>query len=419
MKKFSTMIVLSLILALMVGMNANAEHTLTAKQFEYTKMNEYFCEIQEALRSNPNLTTFDGNSIGISENRTLILNGDDTCYNIDYYQPQDWDFFWTVKDYGSYLSRSGSLILYVFGEEKKVISLDFASDDFESSVRVLNMIDKKFLLRSGAKISVYDVDKNSYYVITEEAVSFKYPVEDVLYFTNFDHKEFVCRWAETSDATKTGQTVIYYWYDSFELDKAEGAQEYFKKIQLSFRDGETKYSYLLDYDNALKINGHRYGNIHLPCATESTNYTISICSWVFDYAWLIEDNSFRQYKYGQVLKDIPLPEKGNWKIVNYSVWTDDFLLLNTTTKKAYHLDPNNKFTLLASDVQDYYGHPQYHFYWTNSNGDLYKSDWEENESNLIASNIVGISKDQFGFIVKPGDSRVTDFYDGLPVFTDE
>lgn len=418
MRGFSKIIAVSIVLVFLFGTNVYASHTATSTNFEYSRMKKYFNEIQEALRSNPDLTKFDGNSIEISENRTLILDGDDTGYNIDYYQPQDWKF-WTVED-GSYQSNLGdsTLRLYVLGEEKEVISLDFASDDFESTVQVLYMIDEKFLLRSGAKIGVYDLNNKSFSVITEEAVSFKEPVGDELYFTNFDHEEFVCKWTETSDVAKTNQKVVYYWEDSFELDKAEGAQEYFKKIQLSFRDGEKKYRYLLDYDNALNINGHRYGNIHLPCATQSTNYTISICSRIFDYAWLIDDNRFKQYQYGKVIQEISFPENGNWKILDYSTDSNDFLLLNTSTKNVYHLNSNNTFIKLASDVQDYYARGYSIFYWTDSNGNLYKSTWKTNTSNLIAENIVGLTKNYLGFIVKPEDNRATDVYDGLPIFTE-
>lgn len=339
------------------------------------------------------------------------------------------------------------------GEEIQRFFLDINIPKDCYYLTLLGRTEKTALISSGSYIFTYDFESKECNLITDSALDYNYPVQDTLYFTDWDHCEYQCNWTESNNVVKTGNSVIRYLIYRG-ITKRDDFQEEFLKLQEKAKTEKvSEYDISDKYDiwsgSIYSIPNDEYmGNIHLPYATEKSSQI-----WYPDYysCWLIEDNSITRYRYGDVARTHELPD-GEWYIiesysslkrrddtlfVEYDLDVDndgiisaaeldertlsmDTLLIDMSTHTVYHLDSDGNLTAVAKDVQDFrqaYGE----FYWMDGNFNAYELSWtKKDESVLIGENVVGISyytDERAGFIVKPGDPRCNWISEGFSLCT--
>lgn len=339
------------------------------------------------------------------------------------------------------------------GEEVQrfFLNIDLPKDFYYLSL--IGRTEETALINSGSYIFVYDFESANCKLITDSALDYSYPVQDTLYFTDWEHCEYQCNWNESTDVSKTGNSVIRYW-NYRGITKLNAFQEEFLEIQTAIKTGKaTEYTVSDKYDILVSSiyaipNDEYMGNIHLPYATERSSQLLYPNSYA---CWLVEGNAITLYRCGDVVRTHELPD-GEWYIIeSYSSlkrkentpWVEydldvnndgiisaeelnertlsiDTLLMDISTHTVYHLDSNGNLKAVAKDVQDYceaYGE----FYWMNSKLDAYELSWtEKDESTLIGKDVVGISyhtDERAGFIVKPGDPRCNWVSDGFSLCT--
>lgn len=334
------------------------------------------------------------------------------------------------------------------GEEVQQFFLDIDIPGGYYYFSLLGRTEKNALIKTGSYIFIYDFQSQKCTLITDSALDFAYPVQDTLYFTDWDHCEYQCNWNESTSVSKTGNSVIRY-FNYQEAIKLDSFQEEFLEMQTAIKTGKkTESSYSDKYDifasSIYSVPNDEYiGNIHLPYATE---WSSRLCN-DYDSCWLVEGSSITLYRYGDVVRTHELPE-GDWYIIEtYSshkrkedtifveydldvnndgiisaeelderTLSSDTLLMDISTHTVWHLDSDGNLTAVAEDVQDYceaYGE----FYWMDSKLNAYELSWtEKDESVLIGKDVVGISyhtDERAGFVVKPGDPRCNWVSDGF------
>lgn len=339
------------------------------------------------------------------------------------------------------------------GEEIQRFFLDINLPEDIYYMSLLGRTEKTALIKTGSYIFTYDFQSQKCTFITDSAFDFDYPVQDTLYFTDWEHCEYQCNWNESPSVSKTGNSVIRYLnYQG--ITKLDDFQEEFLEMQRMVKTGRVTEDALSDKYNIYggsiyAVSNDEYlGNLNLPYATKSSSQL-----WKPNYysCWLIEGNCITLYRYGDVVRTHDLPE-GEWYIIeSYSTlkrkedttWVEydldanndgiisaeelnegtlsiNTLLMNISTNTVYRLDSNGDITAVAKDVQDYceaYGE----FYWMDGKFNAYELSWlEKDESVLIGENVVGISyhtDERAGFVVKPGDSRGNAISDGFWICT--
>lgn len=329
------------------------------------------------------------------------------------------------------------------GEETQRFFLDIELPRDAYYLTLLGRTEKTALIISGSYIFTYGFDSKECKLITDSALDYSYPVQDTLYFTDWDHCEYKCNWNESTSVSETGNSVIRY-LNYRGITKRDDFQEEFLKLQEA---AKAKTGNGLEYNLSDKYdiwsgsiyaipNDEYMGNLNLPYATEKSSQILYPNSYS---CWLIEDGCITLYRYGDVVRRHELPE-GEWYIIeSYSslkrkedtVFVEydldvnndgiisaeeldertlsiDTLLMDISTHTVYHLDSDGTLTAVAEDVQDYcqaYGE----FYWMDGNLNAYELSWtKKNESVLIGKDVVGISyhtDERAGFVVKPGDPR--------------
>lgn len=339
------------------------------------------------------------------------------------------------------------------GEEVQRFFLDINLPGEFHYLSLLGRTEKTALISSGSYIFTYDFDSKECKLITDSALDYNYPVQDTLYFTDWDHCEYQCNWNESNSVSETGNSVIRY-LNYRGITKRDDFQEEFLKLQETAKTEKvSEYDLSDEYDiwsgSIYSVSNDKYmGNLHLPYATEKSSQLWYPNSYS---CWLIEDNCITLYRYGDLVRTHELPE-GEWYIIeSYSglkrkedtlfveydldVNNDgiisaeeldertlyiDTLLMDISTHTVYHLDSDGNLTAVAKDVQDYcqaYGE----FYWMDGNLNAYELSWtEKDESVLIGENVVGISyhtDERAGFVVKPGDPRCNVVSDGFSLCT--
>ncbi len=339
------------------------------------------------------------------------------------------------------------------GEEVQRFFLDIDIPGSYYYFSLLGRTEKTALIKTGSYIFVYDFESAECKLITDSALDYDYPVQDTLYFTDWDHCEYQCNWNESTSVSKTGNSVIRYLnYQG--ITKLDDFQEEFLEMQNMAKTGRVAEDALSDKystysGNIYSVSNDEYmGNLHLPYATERSSKI-----WRPDgySCWLIEGNSITRYRYNDVARTHELHE-GEWYIIESYVslkkredvafveydldvnndgiisaeeldertLSIDTLLMDISTHTVWHLDSDGNLTAVAEDVQDYceaYGE----FYWMNSKFNAYELSWtEKDESVLIGKDVVGISyhtDERAGFVVKPGDPRCNWVSDGFSLCT--
>lgn len=327
------------------------------------------------------------------------------------------------------------------GEELQRFFLDIDIPKDCYYLTLLGRTEKTALISSGSYIFTYDFDSKECKLITDSALDYNYPVQDMLYFTDWNHCEYQCNWNESNSVSETGNSVIRY-LNYRDITKHDDFQEEFLELQEAAKTSNgLEYNLSDKYDiwsgSIYSIPNDEYmGNLHLPYATEKSSQILYPNSYS---CWLIEGNCITLYRYGDVVRVHDLPE-GEWYIIesysslkrkedvpfveydldvnndgiisaeelNERTLSIDTLLMDISTHTVYHMDSNGNLTAVANDVQDYceaYGE----FYWMDGNLNAYELSWmEKDESVLIGENVVGISyhtDERAGFVVKPGDPR--------------
>ncbi len=321
--------------------------------------------------------------------------------------------------------------------EKFYLDIDEVPENYYIHVAARN--EKAALIWDGSYLFTYNFETEKCSLITDSALNFKSPVEDELYFTDWNHREYKNDWANSSEVVATGRTVVTYFYDcELQAIDDEVLQANFTEIQKIAKNNELKkYKEYLEskgyevyrdhlYDNA-KVYGYS-GSIHLPFASNNSGYC------VFDTvqsAWAVESTSLTLYRYGDVVRKYNI-EEGNWAIVDSTLAIEqsvleesvltaeqfdgkimmaDVLLLNNDDNCLYHISDNGNTTIIAENVVDCYASYEDAgiVYWLDSTGNAYELFWcIDDESILIGEEAIGIAKirgERAGFIVKPGDPR--------------
>lgn len=308
---------------------------------------------------------------------------------------------------------------------------------------------------NGSYLFTYNFESEKCSLITDSALDFFSPVGDELYFTDWNHTEYVCNWAESNKSTETGREVVTYYYQC-ELSPIEDEvrQANFSAIQQAAKEGTLDKDYIKskgyeiynDYLYDFGIEEGFSGSIHLPYATEGGSYILED----FGTCWMVDRNQLYLYRYGERVRQYVLDE-GNWCIIdstlelpkkfwNYDESSNqisaeelnklivkaDVLLLNTSENCLYHLsdiEGNIDLTLIAAEVYDSYASYENAgiVYYLDSNNCAYEVFWVIDEAGiLIGENAVGIAKirgEQAGFIVKPEDPRCNAKMNGVSLCT--
>lgn len=316
--------------------------------------------------------------------------------------------------------------------------------------------EKALIWNGGSYIFTYNFKNEKCSLITDSALDFKSPVGDELYFTDWDHTEYVCKWLESNEVVETGQKVVTYFYNQCEVKPIddETRQTNFLAIQQAAKDGYLDKAYIKSkgyeiYDDYLYDFGIEKGfsgSIHLPYASDETGYAVY---GEFMSCWKIDRNQLYLYRYGDRVRQYVLDE-GNWCIIdstlgvtkkllngdandqvsaeelNQQIVTADVLLLNTSENCLYHLsdiEGDIDIRLIAENVCDCYASYEDSgiAYWLDDNNCAYEVLWIiDEDSVLIGEDAVGIAKihgEQAGFIVKPGDPRCNATRNGVMLCT--
>lgn len=401
-------------------------------------------------------TSKDGVTVDKTYDGVALLNPDEEN-NYEY------DFtYWTnqfevngERPFGQIIYKTERLLFLEHhqGEEIQRFFLDINLPKDFYYMSLIGRNERVALISSGSYIFTYNFESKACELITDSALDYYYPVQDTLYFTDWEHCEYQCNWSESSSVSKTGNSVVRY-LNYRGITKIEDFQEEFLEMQEAVKTGKVSEGSLSDkyqiYSASIySVSNDDYmGNLHLPYATEKSSQLWKPNSYS---CWLVEGNSITLYRYGDVVRTHELPE-GEWYIIeSYSslkrkedtVWVEDdldvnndgiitaeeldertlsmdTLLMDISTHTIYHLDSNGNLKAVAEDVQDYreaYGE----FYWMDSKFNAYELSWtKKDESVLIGKDVVGISyytDERAGFIVKPGDPRCNWVSDGFSICT--
>lgn len=195
MKKFAFIITIICMMAgIMTGCGTETEDTIFV---DWTNYDSCFYYVQQAIRQDPYLKELDGHSIEISEERTLILDGVDTEFNIDYERSSLVNYI--PVEQGSYIGgiwddtikSSMVVILYKYGEvvERYPIEIDNRNYEYVYPVAIEN---NRLLVHSGALWGVLDLESKSFDTITYSALDYQYPIGEELIYTNWNHDERSC-----------------------------------------------------------------------------------------------------------------------------------------------------------------------------------------------------------------------------------
>lgn len=310
-------------------------------------------------------------------------------------------------------------------------------------VSIIAQDKQSVLMKADSYLFVYRLQTKSCELITKDALDYKSPVKDKLYFVDWSHDEFVCDWSQDSKAIPTNSKVIAYHDDNFDLIVFKDFEHDFFVMQNAFEAGtagETTFSNMYDvysFGNIYSsIDGQYLSNIHLPKPYRYNRNRIYAQGMG---AWQNDPGKVTYYRYGNEVFNFALPD-GNWvTVTSYmplrkdpnSNWGDllvdtnndglvsaqelkdsvtdlQVLLYNATDHTMHVMNASGNLTKVADDVQDYceaYGE----LYWMDSKYNAYELSWYEDTDNiLIGKDVVGISKhtdERAGFVVKPGDLR--------------
>lgn len=334
------------------------------------------------------------------------------------------------------------------GEESFYIDGNFN----EYAPYILQHTDTRFLIEKGSSIFVYDINNKQMETITKECLRYKYPIKDNFKFIDWEHREFEVEWQKNSQIKETGEKVISYWNDNFEVEVIEEFRDNFETMQQALKKGEVKeedlkVKYDVDiypYGSIYRIDDEYMGNIHLPVPIK---WNDNIILADHDSCWLVKENTLTLYHYGDIVCSYELPD-GEWKIIEayihyhedpnsswlkYIIDTDNdnittakelrnaitntnILMLNAKEHSVYTINQNGMVIKICEDVWDYreaYGQ----FYWMDSDYNAYRVAWmKEMKSTLIGKDVVGISQyndERAGFLVKPDDTRCKYENDGF------
>lgn len=327
----------------------------------------------------------------------------------------------------------------------------------QTGIYILAQNENKVLMRGGSYIFTYDFQTAKTNLISDSVLDYKSPVEGECYFTDWDHIERSLDWEHDDAIAETGNKVISYHNDNFDLFIQEDFEKEFLTIQAALRNGETateiyanKYSIGNGGDMYRHSNGDKFANIHLPHAYEYNNNLMSSES---GSCWLIEDCKLTLYRFGEEVTCQSLPD-GTWKIINSdmslahhyedgsyisevdtnndgksspeeihaAITSSHIILMNVDESAVYvsdHLD--EPFKKVFTDVVDYHENFTYDdFCWMDSSGNAYRYDWLETQTNkLMGENAIGFPP-RFGdyttFVVKPDDPRIIRFIEGFPLY---
>lgn len=295
---------------------------------------------------------------------------------------------------------------------------------------VLSTNSEKALISAGSYLLVYTFGSKKCELITKDAFDYKYVSDDgdgLIFYTDWDHNEYVCSWSKSAESGKTGKTVLNYYEPNFELTEdptfKNAFESDFSTMQNALREGTAKedsfshmysiYSFGSIYDTA----GYYLSNIHLPKPYDYNTYAM-----YFDYGacWLTEGNTINRYCYGKVDLSYDLDD-GLWSIIVAETDPVQILLYNAKDQCVYLFDGvTKKLEKLATDVVDFreaYGE----LYWMDSLNNAYELTWEKSSTSvLIGTEVVGISRhtdERAGFVVKPGDPRCNAVSDGFSLCT--
>lgn len=328
--------------------------------------------------------------------------------------------------------------LGVKGEEGRIyLDVKDIPDTYEMEVLACN--NETILIRDGSYAFTYSFKSKECRIITDSICSFLSPVEDNLFYTDWEHDEHVVDWrVEGSELKKTGKKVVTYLYEGkLQPIENEQIQKDFQSIQQYVKSGDqnsiAQSGYKLYNDDLYDENFNYLGNIHLPFACNNSGYAVydSLRS-----CFAVNNVNLMLYRYGETVRKYTLKE-GDWRIIDRSIILSesiakeenttitaeklkkliskvDVLLYNKSDSCLYHLSDANGETaidLIANDVKDCFA--KYDgdgfVYWMDSKGNAYELHWKNNgESILIGQNAVGIMKENdgtTGFIVKRGDTR--------------
>lgn len=336
------------------------------------------------------------------------------------------------------------------------IFASFYSPDYQSGIHIIAQDENKVLMCGGSYIFTYDLRMYKTNLISSSALDYKYSDEGEFYFTDWDHIEYHLDWKLDDTITETGNKVIVYRNDNFDLSIQEDFEEEFLAIQAALRSGEaTEETYEDKYDiyssgSMYKVSENKiFANIHLPHAYA---YNRNLIFSDIHSCWLIEGNKLTLYRFGEEVRSISLPD-GTWKIIysymslfsdpttsllryiidtnndgiespeeiNDALTSFNIMLMNVDESDVYTYSLDKPLNKILTDVVDYrevYGK----FYWMDSHGNAYCCDWTEDQTNtLIGKNSIGISPftdEGHGFLVKPDDSRRIYFREGFPICLD-
>lgn len=317
-----------------------------------------FRSIQQALKDGK--TQFCNYSIGISKDRTLLLDNTNTLLKVDLCNTNyssmlaAEDGSWSCLEQYDSTKQEYFISFIKLGEEIKKYPL--INNQLENTRYYLNVVylkDNRILIDGGALLCVFDINSEELEIISTQTLDYTLKEDGTLLFTNWNHDEYFCQWDCTTISTKTGNTIVSYPTRKTTWDIEKGLLAEIKENQF-----------------------------------------IIVAS---------KSNSVRTFS---------LPKSGDWEIAYVNVTKSKIdryvLLFNSTTKELYCLDQlESKFSLIATDVQDYKS-TQSVLYWMDSMDKGYVNFCDGTSNNvLIGQDFVGVYK-LGGFIVRPGDSRCFD-----------
>ena len=342
----------------------------------------------------------------------------------------------------------------------------WSSDGDEWAFEGLEILDTKadsVLLATTGRLFVFKVSaewgqmRPRLVVLADEVLSYRQEKDGRLFYSDFDQREHVYDWKENpaKKPVPTGEKVVSYRDDNFELEEIEEGKEEFYAIQKSLlKEGRYPKMDVLECGDP---ESTRYGVIRNTTVEEmtclhfpkqwKTNANILRCS--ISFAYVAYPDRLVTYHYGEIVNEYRLPYSGKWRLldeitviasrmdgiettdeVRSVIAHESILLINDTTRESWAFF-DGELRLVAKDVQDYdlrlnrsndSGKITAIFFWMNSVGKVYLVPWEEmlSANFLIGEGAIAISKgDVPGFLVRRDNPIPKRFRGGHYIVSEE
>lgn len=350
----------------------------------------------------------------------------------------------------------------------------WSSDGDEWAFEGLKILDTKadsVLLATTGRLFVFKVSaewgqmRPRLVVLADEVLSYRQEKDGRLFYSDFDQREHVYDWKENpaKKPAPTGEKVVSYRDDNFELEEIEEGKKEFYTIQKSLLEGG-RYPKMdvLEYGDP---ESARFGVIRNTAVGEmtclhfpkqwKTNANIMQCS--IGLAYVAYPDRLATYHYGEMVNEYRLPYSGKWRLldeitvfasspeigcdldmdgiettdeVRSAIAHESILLINDTTRESWAFF-DGELRLVAKDIQDYdlrlnrsndSGKITAIFFWMDSVGKVYLVPWEEmlSANFLIGEGAIAISKsDVPGFLVRRDNPIPKRFRGGHYIVSEE